>query len=113
LKVKRQFFQVYTEFERGLFDGKEKTEHTLLAGILQTLAPNGFREVILSKNFHGIREHVVRVKVPEAEIKYGITCNNLYVQVSVSDKNALEKLNDKVLAFFQEFFKTDDVEQEE
>ena len=107
-EVKRQFFQVYTEFKRGnsgWFDGKQRTEYTLRAFLLQNLATHGLREVIpMKKSGYGVVEDVVRLSNPEAEIKYGVTCSTLYVQVSVSDKDALLDLNKKVLTIFNEFF---------
>jgi hypothetical protein len=104
MNIKRQFFQIYTELERPQFNGKDKTEHTLRALILETLASHGLREVTPRRKggVYGF-EDLIRLRNPEAEIKYGITCQSLYVQVSVSESDVLKKLNDKVLRIFQKF----------
>ena len=98
LKIKRKYFQIYIETEGLPFDGRDKTTNTLRAAFLQTLAMFNFREVIFQPRAMGYEQNVVRVNNPEAEVKWGISCEGFYLQVSVSDKTKLEKIADKVLS---------------
>lgn len=100
----RQFFQIYTEMEAP-WDAKERTESRFRAMLLNTLAQHGFREFIPArKNVYGFTEDVVRLSNPEAEVKYGITCKHVYVQVSVSDFSKLTDLNAEVVNAIWKFF---------
>ena len=63
------------------------------------------REVIAPKKWResDTTEDVIRVSKPEAEVKYGATCRNFYIQVSVSEQHKLTDVNDKVLGVIQKF----------
>lgn len=107
LEVKRQFFQIYTEFEALPFNGTTKTQNTLRAWILEYLAQFGFREVIPKrKERYGFVEDLIRLRDPEAEIKYGISCQTFYIQVSVSDKTKLFILNNQILVEIRKWGET-------
>ncbi len=100
LEIKRQFWQIYTEFDRLTFDARTRTQATFRAIILTVLSlpPHELREVIPNnKQRSVVVEDVIRINNPEAEIKYGFTCQTFYVQVSVSCHEALFKLNNQVL----------------
>jgi len=109
MKISRQFYQIYSELENIKFDGINKTINTLRAKVLNTLSPNNFREYIPNrKDGYEYFEDIIRVATPEAEIKFGVSrYDKIYLQTSVSNKDVLENLHQKVLNAMLDFFKED------
>jgi len=92
LSLKRKFYQIYAEFSNISFDGETKTIPTLRAKILEELAFFKFKEYIPHKKQSCNRfEDVIKLREPEAEIKFGLGFENtLYVQVSCINADSID-----------------------
>ena len=106
MKTSRKYYQVYEEITDVKFDGIKKTIYTLRAKILNALAPNELAEYRPNKkDGYDYFEDAIKVKNPEAEIKFGISrYDKVYVQTSVTDKTTLEDLHRKVINALRAFF---------
>jgi hypothetical protein len=94
MKAKRKYYQIFQEFEALPFDANTRLLSTLRAAILEGLATHGFRDIMpKKKERYGYEEDVLKLREPEAEIKYGLSCNTFYLQTSVSDEKELALLH--------------------